>query len=138
MGSSMLSTLATLSALSTLAAGCQPPPHLPEPVGRPIAGDQATLQGVVLSVERPRPEDSQAYVHVLLAPAGQEPIRLVLAPRWYLDKQGIRYDANEKLTVRGQRVVEGRRSTVIARQVRQGDKSYILRDEKDRPAWLEP
>jgi len=133
------STLGTLCVLSTLLAGCHPgPPHTSEPVGHSVANEPAALQGVVLSVERPGPDDSRAYVHVVLAPADEQPIRLALAPGWFLDQKGIRYDPHERLTVEGQRVVEGGKSTVVVRQVRQDDKSYVLRDEQDRPAWLKP
>jgi len=114
------------------------PPHIPGATARPLASALVSMEGVVLSVERPRPEDNQSYVHVVLAPTGAEPIRLALAPGWYLDRQGIRYDAHENLRVEGRRGAEGEPSTLVVQRVHQGNRSYVLRDERDQPAWLTP
>lgn len=97
-----------------------------------------TTQGVVLSVERPRPEDTQAFVHVVITPADQRPVRLVLAPGWYLEKSGLHLEPRESVEVSGKHVVENGESTIVVQSVRQGGHSYVLRDERERPAWLKP
>lgn len=119
--------------------GCQPvAPRVPSPFGQPTADAPLTTRGVILSVERPRPDDSQAFVHVVIAPADQQPIRLVLAPGWYLQKSGLRFEAREPVEVRGKYVVQNGEPSIVVQSVRQGDRSYVLRDERERPAWLEP
>lgn len=135
---SLLLTL-LLSVLLT-GAGCQPrvPPHAPGPWTQPARAGSVVAEGVVLSVERPRPEDSQAYVHVVLEPSGGQPVRLVLAPGWYLDREGIRFDPRDPLRVEGKRASEEGTTTIVVERLQQGERSYVLRDEQERPAWLEP
>lgn len=95
-----------------------------------------TMEGIVSSVERPRPEDSQAYVHLVVTPADGVPIRLVLAPGWYLDEQGIRLEPRQTVQVSGKRVVKDGQSGIVVQRLRRGDESYILRDEHEQPKWL--
>ena len=97
-----------------------------------------TLQGVVSSVERPRPEDGQAFVHIVVTPSDTQPIRLVLAPGWYLEEQGIRFEPNQTVQASGKRVVENGRPSLVVQTLRHGEQSYILRDESEKPVWREP
>ena len=122
-----------------LLIACQPmPPRIPSPFGQPTADAPMTTQGIVMSVERPRPEDSQAFVHVVITPADQHPIRLVLAPGWYLEKSGLRFEPRETVEVRGKQVVQNGESSIVVQTVRQGDRNYVLRDEREQPTWLKP
>ena len=96
------------------------------------------LQGVVSSVERPRPEDGQAFVHIVITPSDTQPIRLVLAPGWYLEEQGIRFEPNQTVQASGKRVVENGQPSLVVQTLRRGEQSYILRDEREQPVWREP
>lgn len=121
-----------------LLGGCSPvPPRAPSPFGQPTA-EAPTTRGVVMSVERPRPEDSQAFVHVVIAPTDQQPIKLVLAPGWYLEEKGLRFEPQQTVEVRGRQTTQHGDSTIVVQSVRQGDRSYVLRDEREQPAWLKP
>lgn len=125
--------------LLPLLLGCQPlPPTAPPPLGQPSPNGSMVTEGVISSVERPRPEDAQTFVHVVMIPADKQPIRLVLAPGWYLDEHGIRFDPQQSLRVEGRRTVENGTPTIVVRSLQQGERSYILRDEQEQPAWLKP
>lgn len=91
-----------------------------------------------MSVERPRPEDSQAFVHVVIAPTDQRSIKLVLGPGWYLEEKGLRFEPRQTVEVRGRQTTQSGESTIVVQSIRQGDRSYVLRDEREQPAWLDP
>jgi hypothetical protein len=122
-----------------LLIGCAPVTSQGLSQSGPSAAEaSSTTRGVVLSVERPRPEDSQAFVHVVITPAEERPIRLVLAPGWYLEERGLRLEPQQAVEVRGRHVVQDGEPSIIVQSVRQGERSYILRDEREQPAWLKP
>jgi hypothetical protein len=124
--------------LLAILPACKPtPPRLPTPFNQPQAGRQTTIEGVVLSVERPRPDDSQTFVHVVISPADRTPIRLVLAPGWYLEEKGIRFEPRDLVQASGRRVVENGEPNIIVQSIRQGDR-YLLRNEQDQPVWHAP
>lgn len=133
-------TKAGVALLLGALSSCQPrEPRVPRPwaSAAPATGN-VVAEGVVLSEERPRPEDTQSYVHVVLLPSDQQPIRLVLAPGWYLDAQGLRFVPNERLRVEGKRSDEGGPTLLVVHRLQRGDRSYMLRDERDQPAWSKP
>lgn len=132
-------TLALTALLLAILATCKPiPSRIPTPFDQPHAGKPMTVEGVVLSVERPRPEDTQAFVHLVISPADRPPIRLVLAPGWYLEERGLRFEPRDTIQANGRPVVENGESNIIVQSIRQGDRSYLLRDQHDQPAWQEP
>ena len=123
--------LTRLLACQSLASQAAPPLDVSQ-----AGGSQISAQGTVLSVERPRPEDTQSFVHLVIAPGDQKPIRLALAPGWYLERQGIRFEPHENVRFEGRTVShDGEETRVEVRRIEQGDRSYILRDEQNRPAW---
>lgn len=124
------------ASLLLAAVACQP--MLPPPPNLAAPQPAISAQGTVLSVERPRPEDSQAFVHVTISPAGEQPVRLVLGPGWYLDQQGLHFEPNESLSAEGRAVVENGQQQIVVRRLTLGDRSYVLRDEAERPVWLKP
>jgi hypothetical protein len=128
---------ALLFLASVVPGACQPRPFTPKPPPpfTPTAAPQISAQGVVLSVERPRPEDSQSYVHLLVSPADHKPVRLVLGPGWYLEREGMRFEPNESVRFHGRSVSREGRSGIEVQRIEHGQRSYILRDDQNRPAW---
>ena len=120
------------------ALGCQATSAPPHPVvpDAPLSERSVNAQGVVLSVERPRPEDAQSYVHVLIAPTGGQPIRLILAPGWYLDGQGIRFEPQQRVSAQGTRAVHEGQAGIMVESISTEQGSYRLRDDQEQPAWL--
>jgi hypothetical protein len=132
----MTSAQGSVFVLIAVLASCKPSLPMPDPLAPgPVA---AGVEGIVSSVERPRPEDSQAYVHVVITPREQQPIKLVLAPGWYLDRQGIRFGPHESVRAEGRRVLEDGEPRIVVRRLHQGSRSYVLRDDNEQPAWLKP
>lgn len=132
----MFHRVCCLLVLLPLASACQPPPRrIPDPYSQPQAGSPSTLQGVISSVERPVPDDSRAYVHVVLTPFDRRPVRLVLAPGWYLEEQGLRLAPDDSLRVEGRRVVGDGGEAFVVKRVHHRDRDYDLRDDHDQPKW---
>jgi hypothetical protein len=129
-----------LAALTwAVASGCQPQtPRIPTPFDKPSAGGPIAVDGVVLSVERPRPEDNQAFVHLVISPADSKPIRLVLAPGWYLEEKGLHFEPQQTIHANGKRVVQNGEPSIVVQTIRQGDRNYLLRDQSEAPAWTSP
>jgi hypothetical protein len=71
-------------------------------------------------------------------PRDQQPVRLVLAPGWYLDEQGLRFTPNESLRVEGTRGNEDGPTLIVVHRLQRGDRSYLLRDEREQPLWSKP
>lgn len=89
----------------------------------------------MISIERPRPEDTKSYVHVLIVPADRKPVRLILGPGWYLDRQGIRFEPNQAVLAEGRATAGGTDPGIVVERISIGEKSYRLRDEHARPLW---
>jgi hypothetical protein len=126
-----------LSPLALIAAlGCQPfGPELPRHPDVSPPQSSISERGSVISIERPRPEDTKSYVHVLIAPTDRKPIRLILGPGWYLDRHGIRFEANQAVLAEGRATGGGSDPGIVVERISIGEKSYRLRDEQARPLW---
>ncbi len=114
------------------------PPRFPPPMPPARPADRApvfTADGHVLGVERSVPEDPQSYVHIIIAVDGREPVRVELAPGWYLDEQGLRFSKDDLVGVEGQSTVREGKTIVVARRVRSGESTVPLRDNQGHPAW---
>lgn len=92
-------------------------------------------QGTVLSVERPYPEDSKTFVHLVISPPDKQPIRAVLGPGWYLDKQGMRFEPNDVVRVAGRPSKHGGQSAIEVQELEQAGHHYLLRDPQWHGAW---
>ena len=130
--------LATIPALVLLGAGH---PSAQRPMGGPPAGrmyDLATvetLRGEVTAV------DSQATrpgggpgVHLQLRTAAG-PLAVRLGPAWYLDEQKLALKVHDEVQITGSRVTAAGEPTLIAAEVKKGDRVVKLRDESGRPLW---
>jgi hypothetical protein len=126
--------LLLLLAVTLAPASCAPTHVASTP--RASAQRVYTADGHVLGVERSNPENPESYVHIVVAIDGKEPVRVELAPGWYLDEQGLRFSKEDAVWVEGQRTVREGKTVVVARRVRNGDETIMLRDDHGRPAWL--
>jgi hypothetical protein len=120
-----------------MALSCHPYPTGPELPRHPDAStsdQRVSLSGSVISIERPRPEDTKSYVHLLIAPTDSKPVRLILGPGWYLDREGIYFKPHQSIVAEGRPTREGQQGIVVER-ISSGDRSYQIRDAQARPLW---
>jgi len=94
-----------------------------------------TDTGEVLSVERVRPMKGMSYgVHVVLN-SDKGVIIVHVGPSWYLEKEGITLAEKDKIVVSGSRVIFQGKPTLIAAELKKGEKTWKLRDESGVPLW---
>ena len=95
-----------------------------------------TLTGDVVSVESiPGRGGGRSYgVHLTLK-TDKETIPVHLGPSWYIDKQNIKIEPKDKVEVTGSRVSFEGKPTIIAAEVKKGDKVLKLRDQAGIPMW---
>lgn len=94
-----------------------------------------TLSGTVEKVDSftPRKGWSQG-VHILVK-TDKESVWVHLGPSWYLDRQGVKIEAGDKVQVKGSRVTYNNGPAVIASEVKKGDQVLKLRSDAGVPLW---
>ncbi len=136
-------------ALAQLVVGCSPPvdpagpwrPPEPEPI-------RLAFDGTVLGADGVPPEQRVAEdVHVTVTPtlvtSGGETlvgveVAVQLAPGWFLDERGLRFERNNEVHVEGAYRREGGKIIVLATRVgKKGTPVVELRDEQGKPLWPE-
>lgn len=65
----------------------------------------------------------------------QETIEIHLAPSWFLAEQDFAVTPQEKITVIGSRINIDGEEAIIAREIKKGDRTILLRDENGIPLW---
>jgi len=58
-----------------------------------------------------------------------------LAPAPYIEHQGMKIEPKDKIEVKGSRVAVGNKTLLLAAQVKKGDQTLKLRDDKGMPLW---
>ena len=95
-----------------------------------------TLEGTVTSVEKTAPHGNRGYgVHLTLQTADNKIVDVHLGPAWYLDKQAVRIEAQDKITVTGSRVSVNEKPAIIASEIKKGAEVLKLRDSNGVPEW---
>jgi len=95
-----------------------------------------TLTGEVVSVESIPGQGGgrSSGVHLTLK-TDKETIPVHLGPSWYMDKQNFQIGVKDKVEVTGSRVSFAGKPTIIAGEVKKGDKVLKLRDQSGIPLW---
>ena len=94
-----------------------------------------TIAGKVLSVEKTTAAKRRGYWVVLMLQTGNETIAVQLGPAWYIDKQTLRIEANDTITVTGSRVTMDGRPAIVAADITRGNELLKLRADNGTPVW---
>ena len=93
-----------------------------------------TLSGEVAAVGKFTPRGKPEGVRFTLR-TDQDPIEVILGSRSYVEQQGLKFEPQDRVTVRGSRgAVEGK-PTIIAAEVTKGGKTLKFRDANGMPVW---
>ncbi len=94
-----------------------------------------TLNGKVVSVDAytSRRVISQG-VH-LLVDTGKETVEVLLAPSWYLENRDLVIAPEDKIVITGSRIDLDGEPAIVAREIRKGNTTLVLRDENGFPLW---
>ncbi len=93
-----------------------------------------TLSGTVDSVTQTPGKGPSYGVHFTLK-TDKETIPVHLGPAWYMDQQGFKPAAGDKVEVTGSRVTYEGKPAIIAGQVKKDGKTLNLRGANGVPAW---
>ena len=97
-------------------------------------GTVGTVSGEVVRVEHAFSGSGADYcVHALLkTPQGQ--VTAILAPKGYMEEQGLTIEPKDRVTVTGSLISVLGKPFLLAMEV-QGDRTMKLREASGRPAW---
>jgi hypothetical protein len=118
-------------------------PLMAQPPGRGPGGarmynkaTEVTVKGTVEAVQEytGRGRGMMPGVHVTLKTA-DETLDVHLGPKSFLDSQHLNLAKGDEIEVTGSRMTMGGQEALIARIVKQGDKTFTLRDEQGIPKW---
>jgi hypothetical protein len=94
-----------------------------------------TITGEVVSVDKITPIKGMSYgVHLILKTA-KETISIHLGPSWYIENQDIKIEPKNKVEIKGSRVTFEGKPVIIAAEVKKGNETLKLRDDKGFPVW---
>jgi hypothetical protein len=93
-----------------------------------------TLKGEVARVEKFLAGNGRDYGVRAILETGREKIAVILGPVEYLEKQGLKIEPKNRVTVTGSRITIQGRPILIAMEVK-GDAPMKLREQSGRPDW---
>lgn len=99
-------------------------------------GTIETISGEVVSVDKFTPMSGMSHGMRIMLKTGNEVIPVHLGPVWYMERQDFKIEPKDKITVKGSRIIFNGKKSIMAAEVRKGDK--ILRlwdDESGHPLW---
>jgi DNA/RNA endonuclease YhcR with UshA esterase domain len=94
---------------------------------------ETTLKGAVEEVKEV-PHGRTTGVH-LLVKAGQETTEVRLGPKTYLNEKQFSFAKGDQVEVVGSKVKVNGAEQMIAREVKKGDKTLVLRGKNGKPEW---
>jgi hypothetical protein len=128
--------LATLPALVLFATGKPFAQPMGVPPGRMY--DPATVETVRGKVTAIDPQATRPGggpgVHLRLETAAG-PLAVRLGPAWYLEEQKLTLKVDDEIQIIGSRIIAGDEPTLIAAEVKKGDRVVKLRDASGIPLW---
>lgn len=99
----------------------------------------ATVNGEVVSVDKYVPgRGGTSYGLRLTLKTDKETLPVVLGPAWYVEQQHFAFVPKDQLEVKGSRLLIQGQPTLIAQEVKKGDKVLKMRDDKGFPLWGGP
>lgn len=94
-----------------------------------------TLSGLVVSITPAPPPGSLPQRVQLTLKTESETLPVFLGPHPYIDQQGVKITALDRIQVRGSRITVQGKPAIIAQEIRRGNQVLKLRDEKGVPLW---
>lgn len=94
-----------------------------------------TIHGEVVSVDQIKLMEGMLYGIHLLVKTATETIEVHLGPGWYIENQEVKIEPNDKVEVKGSRIIYQDKPALIAAEVKKGDEVLTLREANGFPAW---
>ncbi|MDI6809435.1 MAG: DNA-binding protein [Candidatus Eisenbacteria bacterium] len=97
-----------------------------------------TVAGEILTIETATNAKTRGGYGVgihLLVKVDKDTLSVHLGPAQFMARQGVKLEVKDRIEVRGSRVTLAGKPTIIAAELKKGDKTARLRDEKGFPLW---
>lgn len=94
-----------------------------------------TVAGEVVRLHQLSSGRGRAYGVGLTLKTDKETLQVMLGPAWFVEKQGLDLAPRDRVEIKGSRVSFQGRTTLIAGEVRKGDRILKLRNDAGVPAW---
>jgi hypothetical protein len=94
-----------------------------------------TITGEVVKVNKITGGKGVSYGIHLSIKTDKETISVHLGPSWFLDKQKVKINLNDKVTLKGTRIMLRGNPAIIASEITKRDKTLILRNKNGYPLW---
>jgi hypothetical protein len=95
---------------------------------------EVTLKGTLEAVDRHESPGGWQGVHLRLKTDGGV-IDVHVGPSWFVQEKGFAFAPGDALEVLGSRVALEGTDSLLAREIRRGGKTLVLRDARGIPAW---
>lgn len=95
---------------------------------------EVTVSGVVEDVFHPTGKAGSSGTHFNLK-TDNGIVEVHAGPQWFIDQQGFSLQKGTNLSVTGSKLVIADKETLIARELKNGDKILTLRDPNGIPKW---
>ena len=94
-----------------------------------------TITGEVISVDKITPVKGMSWGIHLILKTDKETISVHLGPAWFMDKQKIKINPKDKVTVTGSRITYEGKPAIIASEIKKGEETITIRDKNGYPVW---
>lgn len=94
-----------------------------------------TLDGKVIRLDSNQSRIGTFQGTHLMMKTAQETIEVHVAPSWFLAEQDFDLAPKEKIVVIGSRINVDGKPAMVAREIKKGDRTLVLRDENGIPMW---
>jgi hypothetical protein len=122
---SILVGVATLLC-SVVSAQAHPPKYDP--------ATETKMKGVVEELKLPPKGQEKEAAHLLIK-NGDDMIDIYLCPKSFMDDMGVTFTKGDEIAFTGSKVKQDGADLMLAREVKKGQDTLVLRDDKGNPVW---
>ncbi|MFP3868918.1 MAG: DNA-binding protein [Desulfobacteraceae bacterium] len=98
-----------------------------------------SLAGEVTAVEKYTPgRGGSLYGLRVILKTENETLPIILGPAWYIEQQDFTIAPQDRVEVKGSRLSIQGQPTILAAELKKGNKILKLRDGQGRPLWTNP
>jgi hypothetical protein len=94
-----------------------------------------TAKGDIVKIERVMPMKGMSHGVHLIVKTANGTLDVHLGPEWYVENQDVRLMVGDKIVIKGSRITLQGKPVIIAAEVKKGDETLKLRDERGFPMW---
>ena len=92
------------------------------------------LKGQVVRVDRISSGKNSSGIHLLIK-TDKDTIPVHVGPEWYLSKQNVQFNVDDKIEVKGSKIIYNNSPAIVAGEIKKGTSTLVLRDANGYPLW---